>query len=79
MRALEVCDAKASCFALLDQLRRRIETRQIVQHPGYARLGRVDAVTLREHLGAARYAHAVRVAFVLTEMLANAPRQLRER
>src|SRR5579863_1351851 len=79
MSALEVVYEEVAFLAFVQQPRRRIETREIVQEPREASLARVDAVTLCERVGAARDADAVGVTLVLGKMLADAPQQAHER
>jgi len=54
-----------------DQALRRVQTRQIVEQSGEASLCRVDAVPPGQQLGPARNPDTVRVAVLLTDMVAN--------
>lgn len=71
-------DRKSSRCRFGEQTLRRVEASEVVQHSGKPGLTRIEAVTLRENLCAASDAHAVRVAMLLTDLLANSARQLRE-
>lgn len=72
---LECVDRHAAQFAFVDEPLCGIEPREIVQHSGQTRLACIDAVNLRENVGAPRNAHHVFVAVALSEMVANAPRE----
>jgi hypothetical protein len=74
--AFESIDRHPAQFALVDQSLCRIQPRQIVQHPREPRFPRVHAMALRKNIGAARDTHDVFVAMTLSEMLANASREV---
>lgn len=72
-------DRQTARFAFREESLGGVEPREIVEQPGETGFARVEPVTLGEHVGAARNAHAMRVSMVLPDVFAYAFCQLRER
>jgi hypothetical protein len=79
VEALRGVAGKPARLTFGDEPLRRIEAGEIVKQPRKARLSRIGAMPLREEVGAARNAHAMREPVLLSQIFFNAPYQLCER
>ncbi len=79
MEALRGVDRETPRFTFGDEPFGRVEPREIVKQTCQACLSRIGAVPLREEVGSARDAHAVREPVPLPQIFFNASYKLCER